>query len=118
MSQLLAPYAAQKAPDAALVDDRGNVTWLELDDRVNRLIKGLRRRGLRSGDPVAVLLGNRNEFFSTRCRDRRLASSRSRCCATPSGSEQDAASDDRGRRVDEPSQSGWTPALCRTASSR
>ena len=39
------------------------MTWAELDERVNRLINGLRDAGIGSGDTIAVVAGNCNEWF-------------------------------------------------------
>ena len=47
----------------ALLTDTGVRTWAELDARVNRLARALRRRGLERGDRVAILLGNCAEYF-------------------------------------------------------
>ncbi|MDX1382405.1 MAG: AMP-binding protein, partial [Thermoanaerobaculia bacterium] len=64
MAELIRAQAEAKGADAAaLVDERGETSWGELDARVNRLIHALRDRGLRPGDRVAVLSGNRREYF-------------------------------------------------------
>lgn len=47
----------------ALVDEFRSVTWSALDDRVNRLVNGLRARGLKTGDTVAIVAGNQCEWF-------------------------------------------------------
>ncbi|NIO06622.1 MAG: AMP-binding protein, partial [Deltaproteobacteria bacterium] len=47
----------------ALKDTRGEVTYGELNQRVNRLAHGLLRKGIRKGDPVALLVGNRIEHL-------------------------------------------------------
>ena len=59
----LAPIAEKDPSGIALVDERGETTWRELDQRANRLLAALRGRGLEGGDIVAVLSGNRREYF-------------------------------------------------------
>jgi long-chain acyl-CoA synthetase len=56
-------FAAERAGEPALTDELGSTSWAELDERVNRLVNGLRERGLRSGDTVAIVAGNRREWF-------------------------------------------------------
>jgi long-chain acyl-CoA synthetase len=63
MAELLIPYVAARPGDAALTDERGVTTWRELNTRVNRLIGALRGLGLEVGDTIAILSGNRREYF-------------------------------------------------------
>jgi long-chain acyl-CoA synthetase len=49
--------------DWALDDDVGRLSWVEQNDRANRLINGLRRFGLQHGDTVAIVGGNRREWI-------------------------------------------------------
>ena len=63
MATLTRDQAEQRGSDLALVDEHREVTWRELDDRVNRLVNGLRARGLAAGDTVAVIAGNQCEWF-------------------------------------------------------
>jgi long-chain acyl-CoA synthetase len=63
MARLLAETAARKPGAPALVDETGTTTWASLQDRTNRLINALRTAGLRAGDTVALLTGNRREYF-------------------------------------------------------
>ena len=63
MAELTAAFAAQKPDEPALIDESGTTTWAELDDRVNRLVHALRGRGLRAHDTIALVCGNRREFF-------------------------------------------------------
>ncbi len=63
MAEALASIAARKADTPALVDERTTRTWREFDERVNRLIHGLRGLGLGADDHVAVLSANRVELF-------------------------------------------------------
>jgi fatty-acyl-CoA synthase len=49
-------HAAQTTPNApAIVDERGELTFAQIDARSNQLARGLADRGLRQGDAVAVL---------------------------------------------------------------
>ena len=48
---------------AALVGTGGSRSWLEVDQRVNRLANALLASGLGSGDRVAVLAGNCPEYL-------------------------------------------------------
>jgi len=63
VAQLTKTIADQRPDDVALIDADGERTWGELDDRVNRLVNGLRARGLATGDTVAIVAGNRREWF-------------------------------------------------------
>ncbi|WP_069160104.1 acyl-CoA synthetase [Nocardia altamirensis] len=47
---------------AALIDERGPVTFRELDDRTSALANAWRARGLRDGETVAVLVRNHRGF--------------------------------------------------------
>ncbi|MCB1691140.1 MAG: AMP-binding protein, partial [Pseudomonadales bacterium] len=58
----LAIYA-RDTPDRVAVDSRfGQRTFGELNARANQLVRAWRRAGIRSGDSVALLMGNRPEF--------------------------------------------------------
>ncbi len=46
----------------AIIDEIATVTRTELNERVNRLVNGLRAAGVGPGDAVAVLCGNRHEY--------------------------------------------------------
>ena len=63
MATLTAPFAAERGDEVALVDDVGETTWRDLDERVDRLVNGLRTAGLRTGETLAVVCGNRREWF-------------------------------------------------------
>jgi long-chain acyl-CoA synthetase len=63
MARLFVGPAHARHRAAALVDERGETTWAALDDRTNRLIHAFRAAGLRAGDTVALLSGNRREYF-------------------------------------------------------
>ena len=63
MALLTAALAAAHGNGEALIDATGATTWVALDERVNRLVNGLRARGLVVGDTVAIVVGNRREWF-------------------------------------------------------
>jgi long-chain acyl-CoA synthetase len=63
MAKLFAEAAARRPDDPALIDESGTTTWGALDERTNRLIHALRAGGVRPGDTVALLSGNRREYF-------------------------------------------------------
>lgn len=47
----------------AVVDDRGELTFAELDDRVNRLANVLRAKGIHADSSVGVLCGNHRQLL-------------------------------------------------------
>ena len=56
---------AEDHPDRVAVrtkDDEVSLTWAELRDRVDAFARGLHELGVRRGDTVALMLGNRPEF--------------------------------------------------------
>ena len=63
MAQLIDEFARATPDRPALIDERGEVTWVVLDGRVDRLVNALRNRGLAVGDTVALMSANRSEFF-------------------------------------------------------
>jgi fatty-acyl-CoA synthase len=50
--------ALQHGDRIAITDDRGEITFLQLDDRINRLSNALRARGLGPGSSVGILCRN------------------------------------------------------------
>jgi len=53
---------AEADPDGpAIIDEFATITRTELNERVNRLVNGLRAAGVAAGDTIAVLCGNRHE---------------------------------------------------------
>ena len=58
-------WAARTPTRAAVVSPYGERTFAALSGRANRLARALRRRGLGSGDAVALLCTNRPEFAET-----------------------------------------------------
>jgi long-chain acyl-CoA synthetase len=63
MAILTTKFAAERGDEAALIDEHGSTTFRQLDARVNRLVNGLRAAGLSRGDTLAVIVGNRAEWF-------------------------------------------------------
>ena len=63
MGILLTEHAAERGDEPALIDERGETTWAELDRRVNQLVHALRDAGLGLGDVVAIVAGNRREWY-------------------------------------------------------
>ncbi len=56
-------YTAAQAPDRpAILSERGSLSFAELNEQANRLVRALRERGLREGDSVALICSNRAEF--------------------------------------------------------
>ncbi|MEM8620281.1 MAG: AMP-binding protein [Actinomycetota bacterium] len=62
MTVALREHADQRGDEWSLDDGAGRITWAEENERTNRLIHGLRNLGLRAGDTVAILGGNRREW--------------------------------------------------------
>jgi fatty-acyl-CoA synthase len=50
--------ALRHGDDIALIDEQGELTWRELDDRVNALASAWRDEGFQAGDGVALLARN------------------------------------------------------------
>ena len=63
MAYLLEPMLAEHATETALVDERGRSAWHDLNARVDRWTRAFAGAGLRVGDRVAFVLGNRRETF-------------------------------------------------------
>jgi long-chain acyl-CoA synthetase len=56
-------YTARHTPErTAVISERGNRTFGELNARANQLVRALRKRGVRKGDGVALMCSNRPEF--------------------------------------------------------
>lgn len=62
----LPALAALRDPDfPALIDERGTLTFAELDARINALANAWRERGLRPGEGVAILVRNHRGFLES-----------------------------------------------------
>jgi long-chain acyl-CoA synthetase len=54
---------AQTQPDEpALITASGDRTWKQLDERVNKLVRAMRIRGIEAGQAIALVCSNRPEF--------------------------------------------------------
>ncbi len=62
VADLVARAAAASPDKAALVFHGQSTTWAELDTLVSATARGLRARGLETGDRVALVLGNTPDF--------------------------------------------------------
>ena len=54
--------AARSPRQVALIDEIGELTWKQVDERATRLAHGLRELGVHEGDSVAVLCRNHRYF--------------------------------------------------------
>src|SRR3954447_11635880 len=61
----LAWFAHTEPDRVAVVSDRATLTFAEIDTRVNRLVRGLRTRGITAGDAIALAAPNRPEWVET-----------------------------------------------------
>ena len=59
---MLAAACAAVPGDEAVVCGATRLSWREVEEKTSRIASGLRARGIRAGDRVALLLGNRIEF--------------------------------------------------------
>ena len=62
LAAVYAAAATRHGARVALVDDRGSLTYAELDRRSSDLARGLRSSGLDVGDQLGLLCRNHNEF--------------------------------------------------------
>jgi fatty-acyl-CoA synthase len=76
ISAILRVHAASRPDDPATVFEGRTYTWAETDERVDRLVVGLRERaGLRAGESCAVALRNRPEVLEVQAALSRLGAS-------------------------------------------
>ena len=63
----LVALAARDVPERrALVESGGrSITWADLEDEVTAVASGLARAGIRAGQRVMIVIGNRIEFVTT-----------------------------------------------------
>lgn len=62
LADIVSLSAARRPAHIAVVDGDQRITYVGLDDQITALAAGLRRRGVSSGDRVAILLGNHISF--------------------------------------------------------
>ncbi len=62
VGMVLAWHAAQAPERPAILSEHGNRTYAELNANANRLVRALRRAGLKQGDAVALMCSNRPQF--------------------------------------------------------
>jgi long-chain acyl-CoA synthetase len=55
--------AAEQPDGLAIVEGERRLTWAQFDERVNRVGHALLDAGLRRGDHLAMIMGNRSEFM-------------------------------------------------------
>ena len=65
LPDLLDEITARYPQHEAVVWQDDRLTYVEYRDRVRQLAKGLHRLGVRAGDKVALLMGNRTEWLLT-----------------------------------------------------
>jgi len=63
MALLTRGFAQERGNDLALADDAGEMTWAQLDIAVNQAMNALADMGIGSGDTIAIVAGNCNEWF-------------------------------------------------------
>jgi fatty-acyl-CoA synthase len=61
----LVAAAIQHGDQVAVIDERGKLTYKELDERSNALANAWRERGLEAGDGVAILARNHRGFLES-----------------------------------------------------
>ncbi len=61
---MLAFHANANPDKPAVISPFGDMTFARLNGQANRLVRALRARGIKSGDAVALVCGNRAEFIS------------------------------------------------------
>ncbi len=63
LAAVFAIGAARHGDRPALVDDRGAMTFIELEARTDAIARGLVETGVRAGDTVGILCRNHRSFF-------------------------------------------------------
>lgn len=63
LSQSIAHWAATKPHDTAIIFAGREISWKEFDNAVNTAARELIRQGLKPGDRLVSMLGNRPEFY-------------------------------------------------------
>ncbi|MGH8962062.1 MAG: AMP-binding protein [Jatrophihabitantaceae bacterium] len=55
--------ASSRSGNAAIIDERGTITFGELDARTNQFANALRRKGFKAGDSIGILARNHRGLF-------------------------------------------------------
>ena len=63
MTHFVKRIADARKGATALIDERGETSWQDLNQRSNRLIHALRSLGLTAGDSIALYAGNCREYY-------------------------------------------------------
>jgi long-chain acyl-CoA synthetase len=63
LGMLAAFWAGEDGDIPAVISDAGNRTRAEANANANRLVRALRKRGVKAGDGIALMCSNRPEFF-------------------------------------------------------
>ena len=63
MAELITRFATETPDAPALIDENGTTTWAEFNDRVNRLVNGLRTIGVGPGATIAAMMANTREYY-------------------------------------------------------
>ena len=63
MGGLLGAAAARHGDRPGIIDERGALSWRDLDERSNAVAHALAARGVQAGDGVALLIRNHRGFF-------------------------------------------------------
>ncbi|MFK8020504.1 MAG: AMP-binding protein [Pseudomonadales bacterium] len=63
MAKYIKIQADSDGDSLALIDERSEITWLALNERVNQIIAAFKANGLVAGDTIGVFAGNCREYF-------------------------------------------------------
>jgi long-chain acyl-CoA synthetase len=63
MARYIKAHADHRGTDPALIDERGQTSWQELNSRVNQLIAAFAANDIHQGDTIAIFAGNCREYF-------------------------------------------------------
>jgi long-chain acyl-CoA synthetase len=61
-SRAVSQRAETQPDEPALITSAGDRTWKQLDERVNKLVRAMRTRGIEAGQAIALVCSNRPEF--------------------------------------------------------
>ena len=64
-SRAVTQRATTQPDEPAIVTAAGDRTWKQLDERVNKLVRAMRTRGIEAGQAIALVCSNRPEFVET-----------------------------------------------------